>query len=451
MESKYRSIRPHTMTSNPSLQTRMETLLWGQDPRQLPRWQAQAIRLGRLVHAVARDLTQGNLTLYAMSLVYTTLLSLVPLLAVSFSVLKGFGVHNQIEPLLSGALEPLGESGVEITQQLIGFVDRMQVGVLGALGVGMLFYTVVSLIQKIEQSFNHVWRVDEVRPFAQRFTQYLSVLTIGPVLFFSAVGVSASLGGNPLMRSAMDYEPVSWLMELVRLLAPYLMISATFAFIYRFVPNTQVRLVSALIGGLVAGLLWQSIGALFAHFMAGSTQYTAIYSSLAILILLMIWIYLGWLILLVGSSIAFYQQHPELLDSPEREPEPSPRRRERLALSIASGIARAHLAAEPPLDRETLAKAARQPSRTIQATLDLLEQAGYIVRTAEAPAGYVLTRPPEDIAVLDILERVRQWGEHRVVAADRTVEPAIAAIESRIETALTESLKDLSLRDLAAG
>jgi len=438
------------MTPNPSLQTRLEALLWGQYPHQLPRPQALAIRLGRLVHAVARDLTQGNLTLYAMSLVYTTLLSLVPLLAVSFSVLKGFGVHNQIEPLLANALEPLGESGVEITQQLIGFVDRMQVGVLGALGVGMLFYTVVSLIQKIEQSFNHVWRVDEVRPFAQRFTQYLSVLTIGPVLFFSAVGVSASLGGNPLLRSVMDYEPVSWLMELARLVAPYLMISATFAFIYRFVPNTQVRLVSALIGGLVAGLLWQSVGALFARFMAGSTQYTAIYSSLAILILLMIWIYLGWLILLVGSSLAFYHQHPELLDSPEREPEPSPRQRERLALSIAARIACAHLAAEPPLDRETLAKAARQPTRTIQTTLDLLEQAGYIVRTAEEPAGYVLTRPPEAIAVLDILERVRQWGEHRVVAADRPVEPAIAAIESRIETALAESLKDLSLRDLTA-
>ncbi|MCK7576159.1 MAG: YihY family inner membrane protein [Chromatiales bacterium] len=439
------------MTHPPTLQTRLETLLWGRDPRQLPRRQAQAIRLGRLVHAVARDLAQGHLTLYAMSLVYTTLLSLVPLLAVSFSVLKGFGVHNQIEPLLANALEPLGESGVEITQQLIGFVDRMQVGVLGALGVGMLFYTVVSLIQKIEQSFNHVWRVDAVRPFAQRFTQYLSVLTIGPVLFFSAVGVSASLGGNPLMRSVMDYEPVSRLMEFARLLAPYLMISATFAFVYRFVPNTRVRLSSALIGGLVAGLLWQSVGSLFAHFMAGSTQYTAIYSSLAILILLMIWIYLGWLILLVGSSIAFYQQHPELLDSPEREPEPSPRRRERLALSIAAGITRTHLAAEPPPDRETLAKVARQPARRIQPTLDLLEQAGYIVRTAAEPAGYVLTRPPEDIAVLDILERVRQWGEHRAGAADQPVDPAIAAIESRIETALAESLKDLSLRDLAAG
>lgn len=439
------------MTHTPTLQTRLETLLWGQDPSRLPPWQAHAIQLGRLVHAVARDLTQGHLTLYAMSLVYTTLLSLVPLLAVSFSVLKGFGVHNQIEPLLSNALEPLGESGAEITRQLIGFVDRMQVGVLGALGVGMLFYTVVSLIQKIEQSFNHVWRVDEVRPFAQRFTQYLSVLTIGPVLFFSAVGVSASLGGNPLLRSVMDYEPVSWLMELARLIAPYLMISATFAFIYRFVPNTQVRLVSALIGGLVAGLLWQSVGALFAHFMAGSTQYTAIYSSLAILILLMIWIYLGWLILLVGSSIAFYQQHPELLDSPERELEPSPRQRERLALTIAARIARTHLAAEPTQDRETLAKAVRQPAHALQTTLNLLEDAGYIVRTADEPTGYVLTRPPEDIAVLDILERVRRWGEHRTGTAGQPIEPVIASIESRIETALAESLKDLSLRDLAAG
>ena len=99
---------------------------------------------------------EGQLTLRAMSLVYTTILSLVPLLAISFSILKGFGVHNQVEPMLLNLLAPLGNKGVEITERIVGFVDNVKVGVLGSLGFVLLFYTVVSLMQKIERTFNYV-------------------------------------------------------------------------------------------------------------------------------------------------------------------------------------------------------------------------------------------------------------------------------------------------------
>ena len=128
---------------------KINTLLWKKDLASMPEWQALSIKLLRIFHAVIRDLSGGLPTLRAMGLVYTTLLSLVPLLAVGFSVLKGFGVHNQIEPLLQSALTPLGEQGEEITAHIIGFVDNIEVGILGAVGIALLFYTVVSLIQKI--------------------------------------------------------------------------------------------------------------------------------------------------------------------------------------------------------------------------------------------------------------------------------------------------------------
>jgi membrane protein len=110
----------------------------------LPVWQRVVILPMRIAVAVTFDILQGQLTLRAMSLVYTTLLSLVPLLAISFSILKGFGVHNKIEPFLQGVLEPLGEKGVEITNQVIDFVNNVQVGVLGFVGFLLLFYTVIS-------------------------------------------------------------------------------------------------------------------------------------------------------------------------------------------------------------------------------------------------------------------------------------------------------------------
>ncbi len=279
--------------------------LWGKDTESLPRWKAWPIVVLRVVFAVARDVLAGNLTLHAMSLVYTTLLSFVPLLALSFSVLKGFGVHNQVEPILLRLLEPLGEKGQEIAALVIGFVDNIKVGVLGAVGLALLFYTVVSLMQKIESAFNDTWRISETRPLARRFSDYLSVLLIGPVLIFSAVGITASLTSNALFESLTAVEPLGTLIEIAGGLTPFLLVGGAFTFIYIFMPNTRVRLRSALLGGFVAGILWVTAGWGFATFVANSGNYAAIYSAFATLILFLIWLYLNWLILLVGSSICF--------------------------------------------------------------------------------------------------------------------------------------------------
>ncbi|NEV63380.1 YhjD/YihY/BrkB family envelope integrity protein [Thiorhodococcus minor] len=442
------------MDRTPALSKRLNDLLWGSDLQQLPPWRARLLWMGRLLYAVTRDLTQDNLSLHAMSLVYTTLLSLVPLLAVSFSVLKGFGVHNQVEPLLMGFLEPLGASAQEITQRLISFVDNMRVGVLGSVGLAVLLYTVISLIQKIEGAFNYAWRVTEIRPLGQRFTQYLSVLLIGPVLFFSAVGLSASLGSSTFVQSVMHMTPMSKLIEITGVLAPYVMISLTFAFVYLFVPNTRVRIPSALIGAFLAGLLWEVVGGVFSNFMAGSTRYMAIYSSLAILVLFMIWVYLGWLILLIGASVAFYHQHPEYLTIESRELRLSNRLRERLALSIAAEITHRHLTGEPPWDCELLSKRIQLPDENIRHILGMLEDAGYILRTLpqgmEQPA-FVLSRAPEGIPVMELLEQVRSHEETRSGFREASPEPGVARVESAIETALSDALEGLTLKDLAAG
>ena len=155
----------------------------------------------QIIVMVGRDLMGGMITLWAMSLVYTTLLSMVPLLAVSISVLKGFGVHDQLQPTLVRLLAPLGEQSVEISARLVGFVENMEIGVLGALGLGMLIYTAISLIQKIESAFNHTWRLQASRNLMQRFSDYLSVIMVGPVLVFSAVGITASLSSNHIVEA----------------------------------------------------------------------------------------------------------------------------------------------------------------------------------------------------------------------------------------------------------
>jgi len=437
------------MTRGADLAKRLNAFLWADRLDDLPPWRRRCVWLGRVVHALIRDLTQGYLSLEAMSLVYTTLLSLVPLLAVSFSVLKGFGVHNQLEPILLEALSPLGERAEEAVGAIIGFVDNMKVGVLGSLGLVLLLYTVITLIQKVEQVFNYTWRVEVQRSFSQRFSQYLSVLLVGPVLFFSAVAVSASLRSVPVVQAILAAEPFGSLITAVGRLLPYFLLTLTFAFIYVFVPNTRVRVGSALIGGLVAALLWEFVGWLFATFIVKSTQYTAVYSGLAIVILFMIWVYVAWLILLVGANVAFYHQHPEYLISRSRDLPLSNRLRERLALLVAGHVARSYLRGDPPWSGEALAETLRIPKSNIQRILDLLVKEGFLLHTGDDPPYYIPAHAPDSIGLKTLLDGVRCFEELESGCRGTAPDAGIHEIESRIEGAIGEALGAMTLKDLA--
>ena len=425
-----------------------ERLLWG-DAALLPAWQRHLQLPLRLLRALGRDIVSGMLTLQATSLVYTTLLSLVPLLAVSFSVLKGLGVHNQLEPMLIQALHPLGDGAQEIAQQLIGYVDNTNVRVLGAVGLAVLLYSVVSLISKIEQVFNLTWRIDRQRPIVERFSRYLSVLLVGPVLLFSALAASASLRSNSIVERLVDIEPLGFLVHTGEQVVPLLLITLAFTFVYTFVPNTRVRYGPAVAGALVAGLLWISAGSLFADFMAGSTRYAAIYSSLAIPILFMMWVYFAWLIVLIGANIAFYLQYPEYLNSRERDLRPSNRLRERLALKLMQRVVRRHFAGPEGATEDELAHALRMPLVNVRTAIRILHAGGFLMTTATSPPRLLPAQAPERMLVRDLLHHVRRFGEDPVLTSGSDPDVTIAMVEQRLQAALDESLGAMSLKELA--
>lgn len=247
----------------------------------------------------------------AQSLAYTTLLSLVPLIAVSFSILKSFGVHQQLIPVLEQAFKPLGERGPEAISALVGFVENVQVGVLGGVGLAILFYTVISLLSSIESQFNKIWGIQKGRALGRRVTDYLVVVLVGPVLAFAALSlfsshfVSSVLGHVPLQLNAMLGQTTS-----------LLLLTLTMAFIYSFITHRRINLIPSLFGGLFAALSWLTVGSIFANFVATSGNYSGIYSGFASVILFMLWTYISWLIVLLGNQLACYIQCPERLATP---------------------------------------------------------------------------------------------------------------------------------------
>jgi len=416
----------------------------------LPWWKVLLIRVLRVFYVVIRDLLEGQLTLRAMSLVYTTLLAMVPLLAVSFSVLKGFGVHNQIEPLLLNFLRPLGERGVEVTSRIIGFVDSVKAGILGSIGFALLIYTVISLIQKIERACNDTWHVNRSRPLSQKFSDYLSVILIGPVLVFSALGITASVMSTTVVQKMVAIKVFGSLMELATKLVPYLLVIAAFTFVYIFVPNTRVRFRSALTGGLVAGVLWETSGWAFASFVVKSAKYTAIYSGFAILIMFMIWLYLSWLIVLVGASVAYYHQHPESVTSYRRELRLSNRMQEKLALLVMFLVGNNYYDNLPALTLEEFAQSLNVPMEALEPIMEALEGYGLLSQTANEPPTYLPARPLDTAELKDVLDAVR--GANEIVdlkPQSESAELAVDQLVDHIDQAMAGALRGSTLKDLA--
>ncbi|NOQ81683.1 MAG: YihY family inner membrane protein [Methylophaga sp.] len=425
--------------------------LWQDLPEQssiIWRWLINSLRVSFIV---VRELATGELNLRAMSLVFTTLLSLVPLIAVAFSVLKAFGVHNQIEPFLLSVLEPLGTKGAEITTNIIGFVQNVKVGVLGSLGVAMLFYTIVALIQKIENAFNFVWRVKRARTLARRFTDYLSVVMIGPILVVTAMGIAATVMNNDVVLSMQAIEPFGTLLLFVSKLVPYLMIILAFTFLYMFIPNTRVELKASLIGAIVAGVLWVTVGKIFASFVASSTNYTAIYSSFAILFFFMIWLYLGWLILLTGSQVAFYLQHPNLVNLGGKSYSLSPRLREKEGLWLMTLIAKQFYQHKPALSFQQLEQETALTADILQELLTSLEQGSLIVELTGGQSCYVPATDSSEISVKQILDCLRCAEESEIMMARSRVAPSVEQLLEQLSESQETALANLSLRELSLG
>jgi membrane protein len=424
--------------------------VWGASLAAMPRHRRGTVKWLRIVHMLGREMASGTLTLRAASLVFTTLLSLVPLLAVSFSLLKAFGVHSRLEDVLLHAFAPLGERGAEIAMRIVQFVDQVKVGVLGGIGLVILLLTVLSLMQKVEAALNATWRVHKMRSFGQRFSGYLSVLLVGPLLVFAAMGVIGTMMGTPLARELAAIEPFGTLLSWVSRLLPYAFVIAAFSFVYVFIPNTRVRLSSALVGGTVAGVLWASAGWVFAAFVVKSpaSSYTAIYSSFAIVFFFMLWVYIAWLILLVGGTVAFYHQYPQYLGVLPGELKISNRLRERLALAIMLQVAECHRDGRRAPGTADLAERLNVPFELVDEAVNALRAERLLVVEEEPVSGYLPGRDIARIRLVDVLAVARGAPDHRGLVPDHLgAAPRAEALIEALESGAASALGERTLRD----
>ncbi len=439
------------MFNSASLLERAHSIVWDRPLVDLPRWHRALFIAARIGWAVVRDLLSGALSLRAMSLVYTTLLAMVPALAIAFAIFRAFGLDSYIETMLSDFLSPLGDQGVQITQQMMEFVNRVNANILGTIGFAFLLYTVVSLINKVEAAFNSIWRVEASRSLARQFTEIVSMSVLGPLLVLTVFGIMAGALSNSVVGGLADHWLVHFVIEQSSRLVPYAIVIAAFTFIYRMIPNTRVQMDAALVGGLVAGVTWGAAGWTFATFVVKSAQYVAIYSAFASLVFFMIWLYAAWLILLGGCAIAFYYQNRSYLSPFAGVSLLTLRQLDRMAVQALLLVHDAFERGQTPWTEEALARRLHVPMEAMAEISGALCEAGLLTFATGTPSRFVPSRPADKTCVADALGAVRMKRYSRSVADDTLAhEPRVEALFEKMDEEQARLVDSVTIASLMA-
>lgn len=403
------------------------------------------MRLLRYPYAVLRDLSQGQINLRAMGLVYATFLSIVPLLAFSFAVLKGFGAHRELEPIIYEFFRPVGAAANQITARIMEFADSVSGGLVGSVGFALLLWTLLGTVKKVEDSFNFVWHVDQPRSFARRIAEYIGLLITGPLLLVGFLGLAHNALQSEAWLRFADLPLIGRVVAIGAQIGPYAMVTAIFTLVYIFVPNTRVRVGPAVIGGLTAGVLWAAVGKLFTAFVIYTSRLTIVYAGFAIVVATLLWTYFGWLILLVGAQISFYVQHGNYLRIGLGELQLSNVEQERLSMRIMYLVGKAHAEGRNTWTVQSLATELGIPGIALGRIIEGLERARLILATDDE-----LLLPARDIGHIRLQEifdvaRNQKKGHARERAVSL---PAVDRLAQRMETAWRECCAERTLRDL---
>ncbi len=420
--------------------------IWEFDLAKTPPLKGFFIKLFRFGYIVYREFTQGQLNLRAMGLVYTTLLSLVPLLAVVFSILKAFGGHEVIRPLLLRVFQPLGPNGPEVVNRIMAFVENLNVGVLGFVGMMFLLYTVVSLLKKIEDALNFIWKVKRQRGMVRRISNYVSIIILGPILLFSSFAFSTTIKKSILLQRVLSQEIIGGVLVVLSSIMPFVSLILTFFLLYIFIPNVKVRPSSAFVGAATAAVLWHFTGKAFTEFVATANKYTIVYSTFAVLILFIIWLYIGWFVILAGAEIAYYHQYPQFLAIKEEQVLMSNHMKERVSLAILYLLGRKAIEGTLPLSINEIVQKLNLPFHLVQEVMEVLLRCRLVLETSAEVPSYVPAQDIGSIKMKDIYKKVRIAGQ-KLEGGSIAIGP-VDEIMTKIDSAIEASLGSVTLKEI---
>jgi len=420
----------------------------------LPKHQAFLVRIFRIFLISAKEFLNDKCSLRASALTFYSLLSIVPVFAMAFGLAKGFGLDKTLK---AKVLEGM-QNQQEVTTRIIEFSENLlantQGGVVAGIGLIFLFWTVIKVLGNIETSFNDIWGVKKQRTWSRKFSDYLSLMLICPIFIIlaSSVSVFITTQVTSITEKVAIIGVFGPLIFTCLKILPYAVFWGLLTYVYMFMPNTTVRFKSALIGGVVAGTLYQLVQWGYIYFQVGVSKAGAIYGSFAALPLFLIWLHISWLVVLYGAELAFAHQNESTFEFESDCYAVSPELKKLLSLRIAHICVMRFCDGLKPLTANEIAAFLDTPIRLTRELLHRLSETSVlkvVEGESEKDRGFQPARDVNQMTVYFVLNQLDQTGSTDIpVLASPELEQLQDAMQSFHQAAKSHPenalLKDIS-------
>lgn len=368
------------------------------------RW---AVRQFKVFIFTIQGFGQHGILVQSAALTFYTLMSLVPIAALVFAISKGFGLETRLNDYLYTQFPQY----TVVIDQVIAFANallqRTKGGLIASVGLVVLFWSVLKVFSNIESAFNNIWEVRRSRSFTRKFSDYTTVIVIAPIL-----GILSGSIGIQIQQHLLSFTSTPLIVNILLGVASLMILWVLFAFVYHVMPNTKVKIRSALIAGIITGTLFQLFQWAYIYIQSQLTSYNAIYGSFAAVPLFLIWLQCSWQIVLFGAELSFSYQNIEKFEYEKLAKGMSYTYRKKALLVVMHQIVRHFIANSGAVSSETVANNLNLPVRIVRdATFDL-ERAGLIVSTLSQEEKVNLYVPARDVHTLRVFDVIRQVEEH---------------------------------------
>lgn len=418
--------------------------IWHIPLGELPKRKSFLIREIRIIVLAFKGFAEDKVQLRASALTFNTLLSIVPIVALAFGIAQGFGFDKRLETEIINNFQGHETVMLYVLDLARGFFDNIEPGLMAAVGLSILIWSVMQVLSHIEKSFNHIWQIKKSRPWGRKFADYLSIMLIAPVFLILS-------GSLTVMISSM-IETVSVKITVVNSLKPaiiyllkfsqFFVMWIVFTLLYLVMPNTRVKFRSAFVAGLIAGTMFQIVQIIYIDFQVGVSKYNAIYGSFAAFPLFIIWMQLSWLIVLLGAEISFANQNVKKYEFESESLKISPEQQRILMLVILNIIVKRFINGDTPLSSSQIAEQLKLPVRLSREIIYNLSEAGVLTEISTDSKRESIYQPGIDPAKLTlhfVLSKLDKIGTGDVPVQKNTQYRNLEKIMQSVSERLKES------------
>ncbi len=413
------------------------------------------IRQLRMVLLALRGFDEDKCGLRASALTFFSLLSVVPVVAMAFGIAKGFGFEKVLEEKIMAQLQGQQEVATKIITFAQSFLQNTSGGVIAGVGIAILFWTIIKVLGNIEDSFNDIWGIKKARSIGRKFSDYLSIMLICPVLFIMSSSAMVLITSQiTLVVSKLAFlGPVGTLILTSLRILPYVVIWCMFTFIYIFMPNTKVNFRSGLMAGIIAGTIYQIVQWAYIRFQIGVSNYGAIYGSFAALPLFLMWLQVSWLVVLLGAEISFTEQNVDTYEFEADSLKVSYSFKKLLALNITYVCVKMfHLGQRPPTANE-ISRELEIPIRLVNQVIFDLTEAGVLAEVkinGSQEFAYHPARDLQDLTIQNVVDMLDRKGIDTIPVAQTETFRMFKNTLARFHDTVATSPANILLKDVQA-